>query len=249
MITIKTQEQIEKMKIAGKILAKGLKMLNEMAEVGVNVLDLEHAFADFLVKENATSNFLGYHGFPKTICVSINDELVHGIPTDRIIKDGDIVSIDAGCIYEGMHADAAFSKICGTPKSKKDGILIKATEKSLELAIEQVKPGARIGDISSAVQTYIEGFGFHVPRDYTGHGIGFEMHEDPFVPNYGTKGTGMRLKPGMVIAIEPMVQLGTYLTKVAPDGWTVYSADHSNSAHFEHTVLVTETGNEVLTRY
>jgi methionyl aminopeptidase len=218
MVTIKTKEQIAKMRIAGDILARGLAMLKEKAQVGVNLLTLDQAFSDFLKQENATSNFLGYNGFPKTICVSINDQLVHGIPTNRVIKDGDVVSIDAGCIYEGMHADSAFTKICGVEKNKKDGILIKATEKSLELAIEQVKPGARIGDLSSIIQQHLESFGFQVPRDYTGHGIGTAMHEDPYIPNYGVKGTGMRLKAGMVIAIEPMSQIGTAMTKLGSDG-------------------------------
>ncbi len=248
MIKIKTEAQIEKMRVAGKVLAEGLKMLDNKAQVGVNLLDLDQAFADFLKTKNCLPNFLGYQGFPKNICISINDQLVHGIPQDRVIAAGDLVSIDAGCMYEGYNADAAFSKICGEPKSKKDVILIEVTEKSLEMAINVVKPGARIGDIGATIQNYVESFGFSVPRDYTGHGIGLDMHEDPFIPNYGTFNSGLRLREGMVICIEPMVQQGSYLTKTGPDGWTVYSVDHQNSAHFEHTILVTKTGCEVLTR-
>lgn len=217
MVTIKNEQEIEKMRIAGHILADAIKMLKEKTQVGVNVLDLDYAFSEFIKSKGASSNFLGYHGFPKTICVSINDQLVHGIPRDYIIQDGDIVSIDCGCIYDGYHADAAFTKICGTPKHEKDDILIKATENSLELVIALLKPGVRIGDIGATIQTYIEEQGFSVPRDYTGHGIGVEMHEDPFVPNYGTPGTGMRLQKGMVIAVEPMVQAGTHLTDLASD--------------------------------
>lgn len=249
MISIKSPSEIGKMRRAGKVLARGLAMLNQEAQVGVNCLTLEEKFANFLKKEHATSNFLGYHGFPATICISINDQLVHGIPQDRVIEDGDIVSVDAGCIVEGYHADAAFTKICGFPKHPKDVILVKATENSLNKAIKIIKPGTRLGDIGATIQSYIEGLGLHLPREYTGHGIGLAMHEDPFIPNYGTWGTGLRLQAGMTIAIEPMVQIGTDQTKVGPDHWTVYSADHSMSAHFEATILVTPTGCEVLTKW
>ncbi|WP_027062995.1 type I methionyl aminopeptidase [Mesoplasma seiffertii] len=249
MVTIKSLEEINKMRVAGKVLSRAVKMLKDMCQVGVNCLDLDRAFEEFILANGCTSNFKGYGGFPKTICVSINDQLVHGIPQDRILADGDIVSIDTGCVYQGYHADSAFTKIVGTPKDEKHAILIEVTEKSLELAIEQVKPGTRIGTIGATIQKYVESFGFGVPRDYTGHGIGTEMHEEPYVPNYGTPDTGMRLQSGMVIAIEPMVQMGTFKTKVASDKWTVYSADHSMAAHFEHTILVTDSGSEVLTRY
>jgi len=218
MIKIKTEAQIEKMRVAGKVLAEGLKMLDRKAQVGVNLLELDQAFADFLKTKNCLPNFLGYQGFPKNICISINDQLVHGIPRDRVIAEGDLVSIDAGCLYEGYNADAAFSKICGEPKSEKDVILIEVTEKSLEMAINVVKPGARIGDIGATIQNYVESFGFSVPRNYTGHGIGLDMHEDPFIPNYGTFNSGPRLREGMVICIEPMVQQGSYLTKTGSDG-------------------------------
>jgi len=248
MVTIKNPEQIAKMKIAGAILGEGLAQLKAMTKVGVNLLDLEAFFANYLKEQGVESNFLGYYDYPATTCISVNDQLVHGIPRNYVIQDGDLVSIDAGCIYQGMHADAAFTTLCGSPKSEKDVILLEATEESLELAIKAIHPGTRIGDIGATIQTYIEGFGFHLPRDYTGHGIGTAMHEDPYVPNVGTAGTGMKLVPGMVIAIEPMVQIGTAKTYTGKDGWTVYSADHSRSAHFEHTILITDTGAEVLTR-
>lgn len=218
MIKIKNEEQIQKMRIAGQVLAEGLALLDAKAQVGVNLLELDQLFADFLQTKDCEPNFLGYGGFPKTICVSINDQLVHGIPKDRVIQDGDLVSIDAGCSYQGYHADAAFTKICGKPKTEKDVILLEVTEKSLEMAINLVKPGTRIGDLGATIQSYVEGFGFSVPRDYTGHGIGQEMHEDPFIPNYGTFKSGMRLREGMAICIEPMVQQGNYLTKTDPDG-------------------------------
>ncbi|WP_026389224.1 type I methionyl aminopeptidase [[Acholeplasma] multilocale] len=249
MVTIKSPEQIEKMRVAGRVLSEAVQMLKDMCQVGVNCLDLDKAFEEFITSKGCTSNFKGYGGFPKTICISINDQLVHGIPANRVIEDGDIVSIDTGCVFEGWHADSAFTKICGVQKDEKHGILLEVTEKSLELAIEQIKPGVRLGTIGATIQQFVESFGFSVPRDYTGHGIGTAMHEDPFIPNYGTPDTGMRLQAGMTIAIEPMVQMGTHKTKTAADKWTVYSADHSMAAHFEHTILVTDSGSEVLTRY
>ncbi|ATZ17025.1 methionine aminopeptidase [Williamsoniiplasma luminosum] len=248
MVTIKNTSEIAKMRIAGQVLAQAIEMLKSMLKPGVNCLDLDQAFADFIKAKDCTSNFLGYYGYPKNICISINDQLIHGIPQDRIIESGDIVSVDSGCVYQGYHADSAFTMQVGTPKAQKNAILIWATEKSLDLVIQMLKPGVRIGDIGSTIQTYIEGFGFHLPRDYTGHGIGTAMHEDPYIPNYGTPGTGLRLQQGMVIAVEPMVQIGTNKTIVADDKWTVFSADHSMTAHFEHTILITSDGCEVLTK-
>lgn len=248
-ITIKTQEQIKKMRIAGNVLANAINMLKKMIKPGVNCLDLDRAFIDFITKNKCSSNFNGYYGYPKNICVSINEQLIHGIPQDRILKNGDIVSVDAGCIYEGMHADSAFTMICGETKDKKYEKLIEDTEKSLYMAIEQVRAGNRIGTISSTVQNYIEGNGFHLPTDYSGHGIGEQMHEDPFVPNVGIPNTGLKLVPGMAICIEPMVQIGTNRTVVSDDNWTVSSADKSMTAHFEHTILVTDSEPEILTLY
>ncbi|AOG60802.1 methionine aminopeptidase [Spiroplasma helicoides] len=248
-ITIKNQEQIEKMRIAGKVLGEALYNIRKMIVPGANCLDLDKYFIDFITKKGCKSNFKGYYDYPMHICISINEQLIHGIPTDRIIKDGDIVSVDAGCIYEGYHADSAFSVICGNSFDEKYDKLVNVTEESLYLAIEQVRAGVRIGTISSTVQTFVEKNGFQLPTDYSGHGIGLEMHEDPFIPNTGIKDTGMRLIEGMTICIEPMVQMGTPKTIVAKDGWTVSSADSSMAAHFEHTILVTNGNPEILTLF
>jgi methionyl aminopeptidase len=246
-ITIKNEEQIAKMRIAGQVLAKGLKKLKSMIKPGTNVLDLDRAFAEHIAANDCESNFKGYGGFPATICVSINEQLIHGIPVDRVIKEGDLVSVDAGCIYQGWHVDSAFTVICGSPLDEKYDILVNATEKSLYLAIEQIRAGVRVGTLSSAVQNYIEDLGFHLPVEFSGHGIGRAMHEDPFIPNVGIPNTGTRLQKGMTICIEPMVQIGTRKIVIADDDWTVSSADGSMTAHFEHTILVTEDGYEILT--
>ncbi|AGY41217.1 Methionine aminopeptidase [Mesoplasma florum W37] len=247
-VTIKSPQEIEKMRVAGQVLAQAIDMLKSMIKVGVNCLDLDKEFEKFITEKGCKSNFKNYHGYPKTICVSINEQLVHGIPQDRILEEGDIVSVDTGCVFEGYHADSAFSMIVGIAKDTKHDILLKVTEECLDLAIEALAPGVRIGTIGSIIQNHAESFGFGVPRDYTGHGIGTEMHEDPFIPNYGKKDTGMRLQAGMVICIEPMIQMGTFKTKLAADNWTVLSADKSMTAHFEHTILITDSGYEVLTK-
>ncbi|QBQ08118.1 methionine aminopeptidase [Spiroplasma gladiatoris] len=248
-ITIKNSEQANKMRIAGQVLGEALYKLKKMINPGVNCLELDKFFIEFIESKGCQSNFKGYYDYPAHICISINEQLIHGIPNDRILVDGDIVSIDAGCIYEGYHADSAFTKICGESSNKVNNKLVEVTEKSLYLAIEQVRAGVRIGTISSTVQNYIEEFGFQLPKDYSGHGIGLEMHEDPFVPNTGIKDTGMRLIEGMAICIEPMVQIGTNNTVVSKDGWTVSSKDNSMAAHFEHTILVTNGDPEILTLY
>ncbi|PPE04942.1 methionine aminopeptidase [Entomoplasma ellychniae] len=247
-VSIKSNAEIQKMRIASSVLSDAISMLKKMIVPGVNCLDLDEEFYKFIKAKGCQSNFKNYHGFPKTICISINEQLVHGIPEDRILQDGDIVSVDTGCIFQGYHADSAFTMICGIAKNEKHDILIKVTEECLELAIKEVKPGTRIGTIGYIIQSHAEKHGFGVPRDYTGHGIGTQMHEDPYIPNYGIYDTGMRLKAGMVICIEPMIQIGTYKTKLASDNWTVLSADKSMAAHFEHTILVTDSGYEVLTK-
>lgn len=216
-VTIKTEAQLTSMRYAGQVLGAALYNLKHMIQPGVNCLDLDKYFIDFITANGCQSNFKGYYGFPAHICISINEQLIHGIPVNRTIQAGDIVKIDAGCIFEGLHADSAFTVICGDILDEKYDKLVKVTQKSLDLAIEQVRAGVRIGTISSAVQTYVEANGFHLPRDYSGHGIGFEMHEDPFVPNTGTKDTGQRLVKNMTICIEPMVQIGTNKTVVADD--------------------------------
>ncbi|AKX34592.1 methionine aminopeptidase [Spiroplasma litorale] len=248
-ITIKNVEQIGKMRFAGKVLSEALNMLKNMIKPGVNCLELDKAFIDFISSKGCKSNFKGYYGYPAHICVSINEQLIHGIPKDRVIEEGDIVSIDAGCIYEGYNSDSAFTVICGATTNQLHKKLVELTETSLYLAIEQVRAGVRIGTISATVQNFIEENGFHLPTSYSGHGIGLEMHEDPFIPNVGIANTGMRLVPGMTICIEPMVQVSTDETVVDDDKWTVLSKDGSMTAHFEHTILVTEGDPEVLTLF
>lgn len=186
-VTIKSPQEIEKMRVAGQVLAEAIDMLKSMIKVGVNCLDLDKEFEKFITEKGCKSNFKNYHGYPKTICISINEQLVHGIPQDRILEEGDLVSVDTGCVFEGYHADSAFSMIVGIAKDTKHDILLKVTEECLDLAIEALAPGVRIGTIGSIIQNHAESFGFGVPRDYTGHGIGTEMHEDPFIPNYGKK--------------------------------------------------------------
>jgi methionyl aminopeptidase len=197
---------------------------------------------------HATSAFKGYHGFPAVLCTSINDEVVHGIPSStRILTEGDIVSVDCGVIVDGYYSDAAVTYAVGTP-SAATRKLLDVTKASLELAIQQAQVGGRLGDISAAVQEMCEGEGFGVVREFVGHGIGKSMHEDPQVPNFGTRGKGPRLKAGMVLAIEPMINAGGAEVKVLPDGWTTLTVDGSLSAHFEHTVAITKDGPRVLTR-
>ncbi|WP_338972829.1 type I methionyl aminopeptidase [Spiroplasma endosymbiont of Panorpa germanica] len=249
MVTIKSEFEISKMRIAGQVLGQALKLLEEMIQPGVNCLDLDKAFIEFITSKGCTSNFLGYYDYPAHICVSVNEQLIHGIPQNRILKDGDIVSIDTGCVFEGYHADAALTKICGEPRNNLELKLVNDTRKSLELAIEQVRDDVRIGTISATVQKFIEQNGFQLPTDFAGHGIGTAMHEDPLIPNTGKMDTGMRLKAGMTICIEPMVQISTSKTITAKDKWTVISADNSMAAHFEHTILVTEEGCEILTLF
>ncbi|QGS52352.1 type I methionyl aminopeptidase [Spiroplasma tabanidicola] len=248
-ITIKNQDQINKMRVAGKVLSEALYNLKKMIKPGVNCLDLDKYFIEFITKKGCQSNFKNYFGYPAHICISINEQLIHGIPNNRLIQDGDIVSIDAGCIYQDYHSDSAFTVICGQAKDELHSKLVEVTERSLYLAIEQVRAGVRIGTISSTVQQFVEEYGFQLPKDYTGHGIGLEMHEDPFIPNTGIKETGMRLIEGMAICIEPMVQIGTDKTVVGKDDWTVSSKDNSMAAHFEHTILVTNGDPEILTLY
>ncbi|AHI54138.1 methionine aminopeptidase [Spiroplasma sabaudiense Ar-1343] len=247
MVSIKSKEEIKKMKIAGEVLGQALQFLKKMIQPGINCQKLDEEFLKFITERNCQSNFYGYYDYPAHICISINEQLIHGIPQNRVLRNGDLVSIDTGCIYEGYHADAAITVICGdyvNPLHKK---LVEDTQKSLQLAIEQVRAGVRIGTISATVQKFIEENGFQLPTDFAGHGIGTSMHEDPLIPNTGIPNTGMRLQAGMTICIEPMVQISTSKTITASDGWTVSSADNSMAAHFEHTILVTEEGCEILT--
>lgn len=248
-INLKTAAEIAIMREAGHINALVLTTVCEMLQPGVSTADLDAAAEEVLNKHGAVSPFkgYGYPPFPSSITVSINEELVHGIPTaSRKLKEGDIVSVDCGTVYEGYVADSAFSAGVGeiAPKARK---LLEVTEQALQAGITKMRPGNRTGDISAAIQQYVESHGFHVVREYTGHGVGRQMHEGPQVPNYGKAGTGILLRPGMVIALEPMVLVGTHKTRVLKDKWTVVSADGSLTAHFEHSVAVTEGEPLILT--
>ena len=248
-INIKNPAEIAIMREAGRINATVLAAVRENLKPGISTADLDAAAEEVLKKYGAVSPFKGYGfpPFPNSITVSINEELVHGIPTStRKLKEGDIVSIDCGTFYEGYVADSAFSAGVGEI-SEKAAKLLDVTEKSLYAGIAKMRSGNRTGDISEAIQKYVESHGFHVTREYTGHGVGRQMHEGPQVPNYGTAGTGILLRPGVVIAIEPMVLVGTHKTKVAKDKWTVVSADGSLTAHFEHSIAVTEGDPLILT--
>jgi len=245
---VKTIQEVQAMRESGRMLAEVLNILKSRAAVGMSTLELNNIAASELKRLGGEPAFLGYQGFPGVLCVSINDEVVHGIPkVDKIIKNGDIVSLDFGVIYKNMITDAAISVIVGSPVSEKDLMLVKVTEKSLLEGVNQIKAGVRVGDISEAIQAKLDKNKLGIVRDLVGHGVGHELHEDPNIPNYGRKGTGPRLDKNMTIAIEPMATLGGHDVYVGDDGWTVMTKDHSRSAHFEHTILITETGAEILT--
>ena len=247
MITRKNAEQIALMRRAGKVVAEMHEVCTRAAVPGATTLAIDAVAREVLDRRGARSNFLGYHGFPAVVCTSPNDVIVHGIPSDAVVlEEGDILSIDCGAIIEGWHADAAITVPIGAvdDESKR---LIEVTRRSLEAAIGEVVDGHRLGDVGAAVEGIAELAGFTVVREYVGHGIGTAMHEDPQVPNYGPAGRGMKLKEGHVFAIEPMVNAGTAETEVLDDGWTVVTADGRRSAHFEHTIAVTDHGPEVLT--
>ena len=236
------------MRRAGRVVREVLELVRSRVKPGATTLDLETAAEARIAELGAKPAFKGYHGFPCVLCTSINSEIVHGIPSaKRVLKDGDIVSVDCGAVIDGFFGDAAITVPVGEKLDPKTERLMKVTEASLHAAISVVKPGATLGDVGSAVQKVVEAEGFSVVRDFVGHGIGSRMHEDPQVPNFGEAGRGMKLRAGMVIAIEPMVNAGKPDVRVLGDGWTAVSADGSMSAHFEHTVAVTATGARVLT--
>ena len=234
------------MRRAGAVVAATVKALLQTVEPGMTTRHLDNVAAREIKRLGAKPAFLGYRGFPATICTSINEEIVHGIPGDRVIREGDLVKMDVGAIVDGLYGDSAVTVAAGRVADDAQE-LIDVTSASLDAAIDKVRPGARLGDIGAAVQQYAESRGYSVVREYVGHGIGRRLHEDPQVPNYGTAGRGLALRPGMAIAIEPMVNLGTWRTQTLEDDWTVITADGELSAHFEHTLLVTEDGVEVLT--
>lgn len=246
MITMKKPEDFARMRHAGTVVAKVHGAVREAAAPGVSLLDLEAIAARIIEDGGCTPNFLNYHGFPATTCLSVNNEIVHGIPSERELKEGDILSLDAGAIYEGWHADAAISFGIGEVTADVQQLL-DVTERAMWAGIEMSRHGVRLGDIGAAISAVAEPHGYGVVREYTGHGIGRQMHEDPQVLNYGVPGKGMKLKAGMAICIEPMFNLGTHETRVLDDHWTVVTADGSLSAHFEHTVAITPDGPEVLT--
>jgi methionyl aminopeptidase len=247
-VFIKTAAEIEKMRRSGEALRQVHDTVAPLVVVGASTMDLENAAASKMAELSATSAFKGYHGFPAVLCTSINSEVVHGIPSvKRVLKDGDIISIDCGVIVDGYYSDCAVTYAVGAP-SPATQKLLDVTKASLERAIGEALPGGRLGDISAAVQEMCEAEGYGVVREFVGHGIGRSMHEDPQVPNFGTRGKGPRLKAGMVLAIEPMINAGKPEVKVLPDGWTTVTVDGSLSAHFEHTVAITRDGPIILTR-
>jgi methionyl aminopeptidase len=247
-IHIKSAAEIEKMRISGAILRKVHNAIASHVVPGASTMDLERIAVERIASLGAIAAFKGYHGFPAALCTSINNEVVHGMPNDkRILKEGDILSIDCGCIVDGYYSDAAVTYPIGKVSATTERLL-SVTLASLEAAIQQCHPGGRLGDISFAVQQPCEAAGFGVVREFVGHGIGRAMHEDPQVPNFGPAGKGPRLKAGMVLAIEPMINAGKPEVRVLPDGWTAVTVDGSYSAHFEHTVAITKDGPLVLTR-
>ena len=248
MIVLKTSRELALMREACRISAGALQVAGEAVRPGISTWEIDKIAYDYIKSQGAEPNFLNLYGFPATACISINDEVIHGIPSKkRILQSGDIVSIDLGAKIGGYNGDNAATFACGEI-SEEAKRLIETTRESLYEAIKMAVPGGKIGDIASAVQTYCESRGYSVVREYTGHGVGKELHEDPSVPNYGTAGRGVRLLPGMTIAIEPMINQGTAKIKVLPDGWTVKTQDSNLSAHFEHTVAITKDGPVILTR-
>ncbi|HTV82672.1 MAG TPA: type I methionyl aminopeptidase [Acidobacteriaceae bacterium] len=248
-ITIRTPQEIEKMRRSGHVVREVLEHVRQAVRPGATTLDLERAAAAKIRELGATPAFKGYRGYPCALCTSINSEVVHGIPSaERELRDGDIVSIDTGVVMDGYYGDSAITVAVGSKVAEKAQKLLAVTEASLDSAIRAVKPGATLGDVGAAVQETVEAEGFSVVRDFVGHGIGTHLHEDPQVPNYGTPGCGPKLKAGMVLAIEPMVNAGGAAVKVLKDGWTTVTRDGSWSAHFEHTVAVTKEGALVLTQ-
>jgi methionyl aminopeptidase len=248
MIILKRPEEIEKARASNRIVAEVLSRLREKIKPGVKTKELDRFAEEMTAKRGAKPAFKGYRGYPFALCVSINDVVVHGMPSDRILEEGDIVGLDFGVFYEGFYGDAAVT-LPVARVSEKARKLMQVTEQSLYAGIEQARSGNRLGDISAAVQDSVEQAGFSVVRDFVGHGIGKELHEEPQIPNFGKKGRGVELKIGMILAIEPMVNEGGYQVRILPDGWTVVTQDGSLSAHFEHSVAITENGPEILSQF
>ncbi len=247
MIVLKTSRELAIMKQACMISAGALQTVANAVEPGVSTAELDRLAEKYIRSKGAVPNFKNYQGYPATACISINNEVIHGIPSEkRVLQNSDIVSVDLGAMFEGYHGDNAATFAVGdvSPLAKR---LMDVTKESLYMGIKAARPGGRIGDISNAVQTYVEANGFSVVRQFVGHGVGTKLHEEPEVPNFGKAGHGIRLMPGMTLAIEPMVNAGGYQVKVLKDGWTTVTADGTLSAHFEHTVVITEDGPKIMT--
>ncbi|WP_283609436.1 type I methionyl aminopeptidase [Faecalispora anaeroviscerum] len=247
MIVLKTSRELAAMRVAGRISANALKLAGQAVEPGVSTWEIDRVARRYIESEGAKPSFLGYGGFPASACISVNNVVIHGIPSkDLILKHGDIVSIDIGAFYEGFTGDNAYTFACGdvSPEAQR---LMDTTRESLYEGIHAAKAGNRIGDIGHAVQTYVEARGYSVVRDFVGHGVGAKLHEDPSVPNFGAPGRGVRLLPGMTIAIEPMVNAGVHTVKTLSDGWTTVTTDGKLAAHFEHSIAITADGPVILT--
>ncbi len=247
-VTIKSAQELDAMRLAGSIVGAALTLLKRSVEPGISTRELDNIAYKEILSHGAKPAFKGYHGFPGTICASVNEEIVHGIPGKRTLQEGDIIKMDVGATIDGFIGDAAVSVAVGQV-SEEAIALMDTTRLSLEEGIQAARPGNRIGDIGAAVQTYSEARGYGVVREFVGHGIGRFLHEDPQVPNYGQAGRGLLLRPGMCIAIEPMLNVGDWHTRILDDNWTVVTADGSLSAHFEHTIAITEDGPEILTKH
>ena len=246
MIIIKSQREIELMREAGRIVALVHEKMAEVVKPGITTRELNEIAEEIILSNGATPSFKGYGGFPAAICASPNQVLIHGFPNDKPLKNGDVISIDVGACYHGYHGDSAWTYAVGDV-SKENQQLMEVTKQALYNALAIVKPGIHLSDISNTIQEYVESYGYSLPIEFTGHGIGSNLHEDPPVPNYGKAGRGPILKEGMAIAIEPMVNMGTRHTKTLSDGWTVETIDQKNTAHYEHTIVITADGHEIMT--
>ncbi len=248
MILIKSDEEIELIRKSNLLLGKLHGELAKHIKPGIKTIELDKLAYEFIMDHGGKPSFLHYRGYPNTLCISVNDVVIHGIPGDYVIKEGDLVSIDCGIELEGYHSDSAFSYAIGEV-SPQVWELMKRTKEALYKGIEQAKPGNRVGDIGYAVESHVKQFGFSVVREMTGHGVGRYLHEDPAIPNYGRRGQGKRLKPGMTIAIEPMVTMGSHKIFIEKDGWTVRTIDGKPAAHYEHSIAITKNGPEILSTF
>ncbi|MEG0685702.1 MAG: type I methionyl aminopeptidase [Erysipelotrichales bacterium] len=247
MIIRKSQREIEIMREAGRIVALVHDRIKEMMKPGVTTNQINKVAEEIITSHDATPSFKGYGGFPSAVCASVNEVLVHGFPDNKPLKDGDVVTIDVGACYKGYHGDSGWTYTIGEV-SKETQQLLDVTKQSLFNALEIIKPGIHLSDISNTIETYVESYGYGIPREYTGHGIGSNLHEDPSIPNFGKAGRGPILKEGMTIAIEPMVTQGKRQTRTLSDGWTVETVDKKITAHYEHTIVITANGYEILTQ-